>query len=166
MRTMSKYLDFFFLFSFKTYFYREIFNKFTEHNTLWERMLALEAKENEPGRFNNRGGQLLLEEKERKTISSKLPKLRAEITRMAQSYEMEQRRKFLVHGRDLEEVINEVYENRREVKVQQKSARKAGVATGTTGLTPGHRNVIRTPMSVSKIGHTSALKRIASNTNM
>lgn len=130
-------------------------------------MLALEAKESEPGRFNNRGGQLLLEEKERKTISSKLPKLRAEITRMAQAYEMEQRRKFLVHGRDLEEVINEVYENRREVKVQQKSARKAGVgATGTAGLTPGNRIAVRTPMSVSKIGQTSALKRMASNTNM
>lgn len=127
-------------------------------------MLALEAKESEPGRFNNRGGQLLLEEKERKTISSKLPKLRAEITRMAQAYETEKRRKFLIHGRDLEEVINEVYENRREVKVQQKSARKAGGAT--VPLTPGHRNAVRTPMSMSKIGQTSAMKRIASNTNM
>lgn len=37
---------------------------------LWLKMTELEARSTEPGRYHNRGGQLLKEEKERKAIAS------------------------------------------------------------------------------------------------
>lgn len=45
-------------------------------------MIAFEAKESEPGRYNNRGGQLLKEEKERKMISTKLPKIEDQLRQL------------------------------------------------------------------------------------
>lgn len=45
-------------------------------------MIAIEAKATEPGRFNNRGGQLLKEEKERKTIATKLPKIETRLSEL------------------------------------------------------------------------------------
>lgn len=53
-----------------------------QRKVLWDRMAALEAKASEPGRYNNRGGQLLKEERERKTIANKLPKIEAELTEL------------------------------------------------------------------------------------
>ncbi|XP_033255180.1 protein regulator of cytokinesis 1-like [Drosophila miranda] len=47
---------------------KEIFDLYESRAELWSRMQALEAKANEPNRFNNRGGQFLKEEKERKVL--------------------------------------------------------------------------------------------------
>jgi protein regulator of cytokinesis 1 len=49
--------------------FSEIFELAKERQELWDKMLALEDRANDPNRlFLNRGGQLLLEEKERKNI--------------------------------------------------------------------------------------------------
>lgn len=50
--------------------YRHIFELVVTRKNLWLKMTELEARATEPGRYHNRGGQLLKEEKERKAIAS------------------------------------------------------------------------------------------------
>lgn len=52
------------------YYYRNIFEMVMTRKNLWLKMTELEARATEPGRYHNRGGQLLREEKERKAIAS------------------------------------------------------------------------------------------------
>lgn len=54
------------------FFSRHIFELVLTLKNLWLKKTELEARETEPGRYHNRGGQLLREEKERKTIDSKV----------------------------------------------------------------------------------------------
>jgi len=42
---------------------------------LWNQMLAFDAKENDPNRYKNRGGNLLAEEREKKKVLHQLPKV-------------------------------------------------------------------------------------------
>lgn len=49
---------------------RHIFEMVVTRKNLWLKMTELEARATEPGRYHNRGGQLLREEKERKAIAS------------------------------------------------------------------------------------------------
>lgn len=125
-------------------------------------MIALDAKENEPGRLNNRGGQLLKEEKERKMIASKLPKIRAQIIDMAEAFEKVNQRKFLVWGEDIIDVIENDYNNRQMIKEQHMSARKAI----KENVTMSAQKTLRTPMSAAKnmgLRAQTSIKRIASS---
>lgn len=145
------------LFSFHAH--RQLFEKFNVHKTLLERQIALDAKENEPGRLNNRGGQLLKEEKERRTIQTKLPKIDSEICRMAEQFEHENNRKFLVWGEDILSVIENDSNARKTLKKESVSARKA--------IKDGTNNLLRTPMSAAKQIRPQAqtsIKRMASST--
>lgn len=123
-------------------------------------MIALEAKQNEPGRYNNRGGQLLREEKERKQLNLKLPEIEDEIRKLVEDYHERTKREFLINGEPILDVIARDWENMRATKENLKSARKAT----TNLLTPNHRAgaTPKTPMSVR--GQTSAMKRLASTT--
>lgn len=50
------------------YFFRELYSLAEKWFDLWNKMISLESRSNNVQRLNNRGGQLLKEEKERKTI--------------------------------------------------------------------------------------------------
>lgn len=56
------YYSFFFL------FFSEIYSLAEKWFQLWDKMLSLESNSTNAKRLNNRGGQLLKEEKERKKI--------------------------------------------------------------------------------------------------
>lgn len=167
----------------------DLFGRIEEHKTLWERLLALEAKEKEPGRYKNRGGQLLLEEKERRTIATKVPKILADIERLIGEYnERNESRPFTIWGRSVDDHIAEMHDARLSSKEQQMSARKATAGTpqaggmgGATGVSSVQRSMMlsalpsgmsrRTPMSVTRVatvagGGGASLKRMASVTNM
>lgn len=118
-------------------------------------MIALEAKQNEPNRYNNRGGQLLREERERKQILLKVPEIKKEIRKMLDEYEHAYRRPFLINGECVRDIMARDWDNMNSAKEQLKSARKANIAT------PSHRTP-KTPMSIK--GQTSAMKRLASTT--
>lgn len=170
----------------------ELFNLVQDHSTLWERLLALEAKEKEPGRYKNRGGQLLQEEKERRTISTKLPRISAEIERLNDEYkERNEGKPITIWGRPVDEHIMEMFDMRRNTREQEMSARKATATPSRNGLGGGatplatsraaatggasaQRTMLtsmaatgRTPMSGTRgaVGGAS-LKRMASVTNM
>uniref|UniRef100_A0A1B0FK19 Protein regulator of cytokinesis 1-like n=1 Tax=Glossina morsitans morsitans TaxID=37546 RepID=A0A1B0FK19_GLOMM len=92
---------------------RQLFELYADRNILWDRMQALEAKACEPGRYNNRGGQLLKEEKERKTIATKLPKIEQQIQQLVQVYQEREHVPFLVYGENIVEVMNYQWEQKR-----------------------------------------------------
>ncbi|KAH8287113.1 hypothetical protein KR054_003242 [Drosophila jambulina] len=104
---------------------KEIFDLYESRAELWARMEALEAKASEPNRFNNRGGQLLKEERERKAITSKLPKIEQQITELVQAYEAKENTPFLVHGENILERMAADWERHRQAKLQSSARKKA-----------------------------------------
>lgn len=103
---------------------KEIFELYENRKILWDRMTALELKALDPGRYNNRGGQLLKEEKERKVIQTKLPKIEQRIKQLVIKYEEREQQPFLVFGENILDVIAAEWENLRQTKAQFSSARK------------------------------------------
>uniref|UniRef100_A0A182W9E4 Protein regulator of cytokinesis 1 n=1 Tax=Anopheles minimus TaxID=112268 RepID=A0A182W9E4_9DIPT len=123
-------------------FYSEnepIFQMVHQRQEMWDRMLALENKSSDPTRYNNRGGKLLEEEKERRRISCQLPKIEAKLVEACKQYEQENGRKFTVYGTGVEEMIEQQWKQREESKYQISSARKK--ANGTLGVS----SIGRTP---------------------
>ncbi|XP_050080243.1 protein regulator of cytokinesis 1-like [Anopheles maculipalpis] len=124
-------------------FYHEnepIFQMVHQRQEMWDRMLALENKSNDPTRYNNRGGKLLDEEKERRRISCQLPKIEAKLLEACQRYEEENGRKFTVYGTPVQDVIEQQWKQREESKHQISSARKKAnglLGISTVGRTPG-----------------------------
>lgn len=134
---------------------REIFELFKERNAWWERKKALDAKQNDPNRYNNRGGQLLQEEKERKLADVKIPKIEKRIAALAEAYNEKTKRQFTINGDSLVDLMERDWDNYRGSKEILKSARKAVATPSHMAKTP------RTPMSSH--AHMS-MKRIASTT--
>ncbi|KAG7212987.1 hypothetical protein KM043_002327 [Ampulex compressa] len=81
---------------------KHIFDLLEEYENLWLKMNELEHRANDPDRFYNRGGQLLIEEKERKTLRKKLPKVADELRVLVEQYERTHGDAFLVRGVSLE----------------------------------------------------------------
>ncbi|KAH8406661.1 hypothetical protein KR222_001944, partial [Zaprionus bogoriensis] len=154
---------------------KEIFDLFANRGDIWTRMEALEAKANDPNRFNNRGGQLLKEERERKAIAIKLPKIEQQITQLVKEYEAKSRSPFLVHGENILKHMENDWVRLRQAKEQQSSARKQTVMTPSTSgkmlppPTPG-TNAPRTPMSQRNTSamssSTMSLRRTPSNRHL
>ncbi|XP_055914976.1 protein regulator of cytokinesis 1-like [Eupeodes corollae] len=136
----------------------KIFQLFEDRRILWERMTALEQKASEPGRYNNRGGQLLKEEKERKTIASKLPKIEALLTELVQAYEEKEHKNFLIYGENILDLISRDWEKKKMEKEKLSSARK----------NPQTPVATRTPMSIRncQMSASSIMKRTPSTTNI
>ncbi|XP_052903414.1 protein regulator of cytokinesis 1-like [Anopheles moucheti] len=124
-------------------FYNEnepIFQMVLQRQEMWDRMLALENKSSDPTRYNNRGGKLLEEEKERRRISCQLPKIEAKLLEACKQYEEEHGRKFTVYGTDVQEMIEQQWKQREESKYQISSARKKAngiLGVSSVGRTPG-----------------------------
>lgn len=139
---------------------------YAKHEKLFERMLALETTN--PDRLQNRGGQLLKEEQERKRINRDLPAIRQEIIDLAAAYEARRRKPFLVSGRNIVEATNALYEEREERKQLMASNRKLnGTAIQRTPMSVKGSNrkmngttAQRTPLSVKQ----PPLKRVGSVT--
>lgn len=124
-------------------------------------MEALEAKANDPNRFNNRGGQLLKEEKERKAISSKLPKIEQQITELVQAYEAKENTAFLVFGEDILKSMAADWERLRQPK-QHPSARKNQELSGTVSKMMPPLQKTKTGM----YGSSSSLKKTPSKLDL
>lgn len=132
---------------------RAIFDLFISRNQWWEKKKALEAKQNEPNRYNNRGGQLLKEEKERKQTDIEIPKIEKRIKTLAEEFRRQNNRPFTINGECIIEMIDKEWESYRDTKELLKSARKAVATPNKVAITP------KTPMR----GQVT-LKRMASTT--
>ncbi|KAL7742545.1 hypothetical protein ACLKA6_016766 [Drosophila palustris] len=145
---------------------KEIFELFASRAEIWARMEALEAKANEPNRFNNRGGQLLKEERERKAIGCKLPKIEQQITELVQAYEERTRSPFLVHGENILEHMANDWVRFRQAKEHQSSARKNAVTPSGKGKMLPPAAPPRTPLSqrnASAISTSMSLRKTPSS---
>lgn len=132
-------------------FYEEnepLFKLIAERQDLWNQMEILQNKETDPKRYANRGGQLLKEEKERKMISVKLPKLESKLIEMAEVFENQCKQPFTVYGVPIKDVIEQDYEKKR----QEKATKSNKKIPPTPGRTParGNMTTMRTPLTVEQ----------------
>ncbi|KAJ1524023.1 hypothetical protein ONE63_010566 [Megalurothrips usitatus] len=104
---------------------RDIYQLAEQRSELWDKMLELEDRANDPNRlFNNRGGQLLREERERNTLSKTLPKIEKELKERLLAFEQENCTPFLIHGERLFDLIERQNEDRSGLKELQKHQKK------------------------------------------
>ncbi|KAK2575525.1 hypothetical protein KPH14_011245 [Odynerus spinipes] len=135
---------------------RSIFDLLEERENLWSKMNELEHRANNPDRLNNRGGQLLAEEKERKVIQKKLPKIETQLRSLINEYETKQEEPFCINGVSLEEFLAESWANRNMEKETKKNARKEAKdksikkASATKKTPIASTSRLHTPMSTSK----------------
>ncbi|CAO1442467.1 unnamed protein product [Diamesa serratosioi] len=130
---------------------KEIFQLYNERKNMWGQIEEMINKENDPKRFNNRGGQLLTEEKNRKIIATKLPKIEARLIDMVNNYEMQNNKPFTVDGVRIQDIIERDYETKSGKKV-----------AATVCRTPYRANITgtRTPLTIEQtiINRTSQMK--------
>uniref|UniRef100_A0A2A4J6I4 Uncharacterized protein n=1 Tax=Heliothis virescens TaxID=7102 RepID=A0A2A4J6I4_HELVI len=105
-------------------------------------MTELEARATEPGRYHNRGGQLLREEKERKAIASNLPKIEAQIRELVSEYEAKTGNTFTVDEKPLLQLMEDEWETRKAERHNKLSARKQAL----TPTTPLFRSLATSPL--------------------
>ncbi|XP_043657957.1 protein regulator of cytokinesis 1 [Drosophila teissieri] len=145
---------------------RRIFELYSSRGELWSRMEALEAKANDPNRFNNRGGQLLKEEKERKTMMTRLPKIDQQITELVKVYMSQANTPFLVHGEDILNSMSADWERHHQSKKQPSAQKKDN--NNTIGkmkppMAPLTPNTIKGNRGIH--GSSSSLKKTPSKSN-
>ncbi|EFN78718.1 protein regulator of cytokinesis 1 [Harpegnathos saltator] len=90
---------------------RVIFELLEQRENLLKKTKELIQRENNPDRFHNRGGQLLMEEKERKVIQKKLPKMEEELKQLINEYEKKHNCTFTIYGISLENILAESWED-------------------------------------------------------
>lgn len=103
---------------------RTIFELLKQREKLITKIKELLQRANDPERYHNRGGQLLMEEKERKGIQKKLPKIEAELKQLINEYEAKHNKMFTIYGTSLEDVLAETWESINHEKETIKKARK------------------------------------------
>ncbi|EDX02979.1 protein regulator of cytokinesis 1 [Drosophila yakuba] len=145
---------------------RRIFELYSTRGELWSRMEALEAKANDPNRFNNRGGQLLKEEKERKTMMSRLPKIDQQITELVKVYMSQANTPFLVHGEDILNSMSTDWERHHQSK-KQPSAQKKDTNNASIKMKPPMAPLTPNTMKGNRgiHGSSSSLKKTPSKLN-
>lgn len=88
-----------------------------KHKSLWMKMLELDDKATGPNRYNNRGGQLLKEEKERNKLSKQIPKIETDLVELGILYEERTGSPFLTFGETIENYINNLHADRENVSI-------------------------------------------------
>ncbi|XP_012225702.1 protein regulator of cytokinesis 1-like [Linepithema humile] len=136
---------------------RTIFHLLEQRENFVIKIKELLQRANNPDRYHNRGGQLLMEERERKMIQKKLPKIEAELKQLINEYETTHNQIFTIYGTSLENVLAESWENinheketikkaRKEAK--DKSVKKSPLNSSKPGMS--HLSVVKTPLGLSK----------------
>lgn len=117
-----------------------IFQLLEQRESLIMKVKELLQRANNPDRYHNRGGQLLMEEKERKVIQKKLPKIEAELKQLIDEYETKHNQTFTINGTSLENVLAETWESITIEKESIKKARKEAIS----------KSIKKSPLNSSK----------------
>ncbi|XP_055789153.1 protein regulator of cytokinesis 1-like isoform X1 [Salvelinus fontinalis] len=147
--------------------HRELFEGVTRWQESWTLFLQLEKKATDPSRFNNRGGNLLREEKQRADLQKSLPKLEKSLKTQIDLWEEEQYREFLVNGQRFLQYVEEQWELLRLEKEGEKNERQRkknrqiehDLLYGTAQRTPSKRRLAGTPTpgKTRKLNATSSI---------
>ncbi|KAK3750783.1 hypothetical protein QZH41_015331 [Actinostola sp. cb2023] len=132
---------------------KHLFKMVEKRTTMFAKMEEYEVKQNDVNRFSNRGGALLKECRARKIIEKELPKLEKELREEVTKWEAENEQKFLIHGKQFIELMEEQWENMKLQKEQIKLERhkrnqdimKKELLYGSNPVTPTKRRFIGTP---------------------
>ncbi|KRX54880.1 Protein regulator of cytokinesis 1, partial [Trichinella sp. T9] len=105
-----------------------MFDLIEKWENLWKQKIDFESRDSNAMRFLNRGGSLLQEEKERKAIEKKLPKVRLEIQQALNEWNAENpTATFLYDGlpvlKKLEQIEAAYYEEKEKEKIEKKLAK-------------------------------------------
>lgn len=101
-----------------------IFELFEQRENLMKKTKELIQRVNNPDRFHNRGGQLLMEEKERKVIQKKLPKMEEELKQFINEYEKKHNCIFTIYGVPLENILVDSWEDINQEKETVRKGRR------------------------------------------
>ncbi|XP_041895047.1 protein regulator of cytokinesis 1 isoform X4 [Corvus kubaryi] len=145
--------------------HKDLFEAVQKWEENWKLFLELESKATDPGRFNNRGGNLLKEEKQRAKLQKTLSRLQEELEKKVQTWEQEFKGAFLVKGQQFMEYVSEqwqLYRLEKEKEKQERHLKKSRqmeteMLYGSTPRTPIKRRMLspHTPAKVSKLHGTS-----------
>ncbi|XP_049578063.1 protein regulator of cytokinesis 1 isoform X1 [Syngnathus scovelli] len=148
----------------KCYFedHKELFEGVTKWQENWAVYLELDRKANDASRFNNRGGNLLKEEKQRTDLQKSLPKLEKTLKAQIDSWELEQGKEFFVNGQKFLDYVQQQWEQHHIEKEKEKLERQLkktkqtqeDMLYGTTVRTPSKRRIVgnATPIKHRKVG--------------
>jgi len=89
---------------------RDMITKVSRREGVWKKMLEFEVKARNPSRLDNRGGKLLLEEKERKSLTKELPKLDKDLEHLVKQWELEHGRDFIVNGKSYLQYVQQLWD--------------------------------------------------------
>ncbi|XP_029289676.1 protein regulator of cytokinesis 1-like isoform X2 [Cottoperca gobio] len=147
--------------------HRELFEGVTKWQENWTLYLELDKKANDPSRFNNRGGNLLKEEKQRADLQKSLPKLEKSLKAQIDVWEQEHDKEFLVNGQKFLEYVQEEWDQHHAEKEKEKLERQMkktkqtqeDMFYGTAMRTPSKRRLAGTltPGKVRKLNGTSTI---------
>jgi len=152
--------------------HQKLFQSVERWQGMWTQFLEFERKANDPNRFNNRGGGLLQEEKERKKLAAKLPKVEAELEEQILLWEKENGRQFQVCGVRYMEYVKTQWDTHeiekqleRESRMRKKQREtEVEMTFGSRPKTPTKRrfcgtNPVTTPGSVNATNAKTPTKR-------
>ncbi|XP_043273448.1 protein regulator of cytokinesis 1-like [Venturia canescens] len=141
---------------------KKLFELVNECENLWEKGKELDQRANDPERLHNRGGQLLIEEKERKLIQKKLPKLEEQINILIEHYEAENGEPFTINGMSCDQFFRQSIQDYAEMKETLKKQRQAKAKDKSLKKTPVMSTSRRTPATTTSLlrpAHTSVKRR-------
>ncbi|KAF6738887.1 Protein regulator of cytokinesis 1 [Oryzias melastigma] len=147
--------------------HKELFEGVTKWQDNWNLYLELDKKANDPSRFNNRGGNLLKEEKQRADLQKSLPKLERSLKVQIDAWELDHGRDFLVNGQKFLDYVQQQWSQHHEEKEKEKLERQLkktrqtqeDMLYGTAVRTPSKRRIVgaTTPGKVRKFTGTSTI---------
>ncbi|KAL4232074.1 carboxypeptidase C prc1 [Mactra antiquata] len=105
--------------------HKDILQLVEKREVLFHKMIEFEKRANDPNRFfADRGGKLLLEEKERKALMRQLPKVEQTVKDDILVWEREHGRTFLVNGLSFLKYIEKTWQDFEEAKEREKEERQ------------------------------------------
>ncbi|XP_063546919.1 protein regulator of cytokinesis 1-like [Cydia strobilella] len=125
--------------------HKHIFQLVLKRKNLWLQQAELDALASEPGRYHNRKGNLLTEEKKRKAVENNLPKIEAQLREAVTEFEAKTGEVFYVNGLPLLQLTEDEKESRKAEIQKKLSARKQTLTPTTTAGSALFRWVATSP---------------------
>ncbi|KAF6213230.1 hypothetical protein GE061_010947 [Apolygus lucorum] len=121
---------------------KDILDLAEQRRALWGRMNHLRDQATNPSRLKNRGGQLLREEKERKSLEKSLPRLESKLLKALVSYNEKHGKPFLWYGQDLlQKITDEIVIEKTLLNLNSRSnSSKASTLLSSPRATPSRGN--------------------------
>ncbi|XP_067235737.1 protein regulator of cytokinesis 1a isoform X2 [Chanodichthys erythropterus] len=154
----------------------ELYDAVSTWSSNWTLYQELEKKATDPSRFNNRGGNLLKEEKQRVDLQKSLPKLEKSLKSQIDQWEAAHCKEFRVNGQAFLQYVEDQWDQHRMEKEREKQERQMkklkqteeDLLYGTVIRTPTKRRIAGTPTpsKTRKLISTSSMCSSTPNTTL